>query len=575
MRNGILLLLLIILASFAPPKSKIESGTLVIQEPETPPKFNPILSEFGSSEYMNLLLFQKLIERDPVTGELVPVLAKSLPVVEMIDTGFLAGGMMLTYEIRPEAKWDNGTPILTTDYIFSLKAYRNPIGKHAINNPFIYALAGVQIYPDNPRKFTVYTSFRSPKAIETFGMWVLPEYHYDPDQLLRTVTLESMLSVTARNEFMDVPEAQQFTSQFHALKFERTPGEVVGSGPYRLKEFGTDWWYGPIIFEKKENWWGEEFGDDIVQFRAQPEKIKYVVLDPESSVKWFQRGEVDIIRGVSISNYQTLMSKKKTAKRLISNLRFNFEYVVVNHYRTGLDDPQVRKALDMCIDRRAILSNIQAELGRLISGPIHPSKEYYKYTPTEYNLNKAKELLERAGWTDVDQDGIREKKIGDHWIPLKFTIKFNDNDKRRAIAKMMITQASLIGVELLPVQKQWHDIIAEAENRDFDLMISAWQHNVGFDDLIRQYHSSQIKGGANVMSYQNAELDSLMLRVAQDMEPASRKVMYERIQDIIVEDRVNFYLYVPENNMFFSKRVKNPHSVNNRIGFDVRRLTVK
>ena len=68
-------------------------------------------------------LYQKLLEIDHTSLQLIPVLAKDLPVIEEVGD---KEGMLITYELRDEATWDDGTPITAADVEFSFKTAKNP-----------------------------------------------------------------------------------------------------------------------------------------------------------------------------------------------------------------------------------------------------------------------------------------------------------------------------------------------------------------------------------------------------------------------------------------------------------------
>ena len=87
-----------------------------------PERLNPLTTEEANAMQVMNNIFLSLLDFDPQSLDLVPVIAKSRPSVSLIDTGKYKGGSAYTYEIRDEAMWDNGKPITAADYVFTVKA---------------------------------------------------------------------------------------------------------------------------------------------------------------------------------------------------------------------------------------------------------------------------------------------------------------------------------------------------------------------------------------------------------------------------------------------------------------------
>ena len=91
-----------------------------------PDRLNPLLTIRSWSLHVNNHLFLPLLEFHPKSLELSPVLAKSRPKVELLEESKYGRALAYTFEIHEEAVWDNGSPVLASDYLFTLKAVMNP-----------------------------------------------------------------------------------------------------------------------------------------------------------------------------------------------------------------------------------------------------------------------------------------------------------------------------------------------------------------------------------------------------------------------------------------------------------------
>jgi ABC-type transport system substrate-binding protein len=100
-------------------------NTVTIRLAGEPERLNPVTTEESNATQIMSHIFMPLLDFDPKTLELTPILAKNRPLVVNIDTGAFQGKLGYVYEIRDEATWDNGKPITSSDYIFTIKTILN------------------------------------------------------------------------------------------------------------------------------------------------------------------------------------------------------------------------------------------------------------------------------------------------------------------------------------------------------------------------------------------------------------------------------------------------------------------
>ena len=119
-----------------------------------PDKLNPLLSLNGYSAQVEEQLFMSMQQFDPITLSLQPLLIREIPKHEFIESGQFQGGVAYTFELMEEVRWDNGQPVLASDYIFTLKAMLNPKVAAAAYRSYFDFLGDVETDINNPR--TVY-----------------------------------------------------------------------------------------------------------------------------------------------------------------------------------------------------------------------------------------------------------------------------------------------------------------------------------------------------------------------------------------------------------------------------------
>ena len=124
--NPIFLLLLLLVFPFCKSEKKVQVDVVTVRLESDPDRLNPMLSSVGFATDVFRYMFYPLVDIDPATLELKPVLVTNLPVKSTVKGGENDGLTSYEFEILPEAKWDNGSDITANDFIFTLKAVFNP-----------------------------------------------------------------------------------------------------------------------------------------------------------------------------------------------------------------------------------------------------------------------------------------------------------------------------------------------------------------------------------------------------------------------------------------------------------------
>ena len=245
------LLLLLCFACVEPEISRPEN-VVTVRLPAEPERLNPILSTSGYASQVERHIFMPLLQFDEQSLELSPMLAKSRPVIEEIKTGKYQGGLALTFEIRPEAVWDDGTPVTAEDYIFTFKAVLNPEVASPGFRAYLDFLKDIQVDPGNPKKFTVYTDRKYILTEAALGNTeVYPKHLYDPEgimdnySVLQLTDQDALKALLARDTLL-----KSFAETFNSPKYSREKGFINGCAAYELEEWGRD---ERIVLKRKKN----------------------------------------------------------------------------------------------------------------------------------------------------------------------------------------------------------------------------------------------------------------------------------------------------------------------------------
>ena len=164
-------------------KKNDRSDTVVVRINDDPEKLNPLTTENAQSTIILNQMFCTLLNYDAKTLELNPFLAESLPIISNIDTGKYKGGVAYSFIIRPEAVWDNGSPVTGNDVVFTVKAILNKLS--GANNLLsgIDFIRDIQVDAANLKKFTVISGKKYILAESKIGtLPIIPAYAYDVDR---------------------------------------------------------------------------------------------------------------------------------------------------------------------------------------------------------------------------------------------------------------------------------------------------------------------------------------------------------------------------------------------------------
>lgn len=550
-----------------------QGQALRIRQSSEPDGLNPLTANSSLSSTIQELIFCSLLEYDPESLLLRPYLASSLPKIEEPNSGPYTGGMALHFEIRPEAKWDNGQDVLASDVLFTIKALRNPEVNASSLRPYFEFVDEFVIDKDNPKKFSIYAKepyFKAEDALGTLN--ILPEYIYDPGASLQKYSLKELTE--AKGEEALSLFAQAFNSETYA----RTASGIVGCGPYSLRSWEAA---KEILLERKKNWWGDKV-TSVDYLKAYPPSVQYIqVGDEKDALKMLAEGELDIISGLRSDNFLTLQSDPQYSSLLnfFEPSTLSYSYLAFNLKNPKLQELKTRKAIGHLLNREEMIEILYSGQADKLNAPVSPAKNYYnsQLKGLDYNIEEAKRLLAEAGWKDSNGNGILDKTIDGELLELKLSYKCNTgNYIRREIGFLLQEEAAQVGIEIELIEEDWSDFIEGVKQRDFEIMSLGWVQEPGLDDFKQIWHSSSnSENGSNYVGYENPKVDELIEQIRRNLNPEKRIVLYKELQELIYNDFPYIFLYAPKERLLISKTLDGAKPTSLRPGYKLRFLKRK
>lgn len=291
--------------------------------------------------------------------------------------------------------------------------------------------------------------------------------------------------------------------------------QPVGTGPYRLEEWRQD---DKIILTAFNQYFGKQPKIRRIEFRILPEATTRVFS--------METGETDfLMNDVPLKYLERLEANPnlviETAPGEI------YEYIGLNLRNMYLKNPVVRKAIAHAIDRRQMINAILSGYGTLATSVLaptnwahHPDLPVYDYDP-----DKAKRLLDNAGFQDPDEGGPQPR----------FTLvyKFSSQNQESRIKAQIIQQyLAEIGIAVQLEGYEWATFFDDINHGRFDLYSLRWVGITDPDTYFRIFHST----GSDRNGYANPEMDELLEQGRSILENNTRRAIYFNIQENIAED---------------------------------------
>ena len=421
---------------------------------------------------------------DPYTEEPIPWLA----------TGASASSDAKTWTVtlRDDVTWHDGQEFTADDVAFTYDYYKKgPSNRYSHHASEIPVIDSVEALDPHTVRFTC----------------------AEPCPMLDQVTLAD-LPILPKHIWENVEDPQKFTEL------------PVGTGPYKLVDYVEDQSY---RLEANE--------DYFLGAPAVKEIDISIVKDPSSMFLALENGQVD----TATRNVPPELEERLGGARnieLAEGDRFASVFYLFNAERPPLDQPEFRRALDMAIDRQALVDTVLLGRGRPGSPSfMHPDSGWYKPQDATFDPEQARTTLDRIGISDSDGDGIRESD--GRPVRLSVTVPANDPQQIRT-AELVAQQLNEIGVEL-QVDSVDPGTLSQRQNaRDFELLsFQGVPHLLGDPDQM-------IESLDSLLHYSNPEYESLRSEWMQATTAQQRGELLSEIQTLFAEDPPAFTLYYPD-----------------------------
>ncbi len=219
-------------------------------------------------------------------------------------------------------------------------------------------------------------------------------------------------------------------------------------------------------------------------------------------------------------------------------------------------DKRVRQAMSWAVDYQELLNTICNGLYQPCRGTFHPTSWMFpKDGPEPYHqdLDRAEELLEEAGWTDSDGDGIRDKEIDGRLVPFKFTLLTYQTETGIQTATLMKECLDQLGIICNVKPTEFTVLVDSQQKHRFEAAMGGWGAGTDPDSTANVYVTNE---GRNYGNYSNQRVDELFIQGRQELDLEKRAAIYGEIHKLLWEDQPYTWLFYRNGFYAFSKKLR-------------------
>lgn len=467
------------------------ASTLQLATSSNPSRLNPILATDSSSAEIAGFLFNGLVKFDKDNKEIIGDLASKF---------YYEDNKTLIFELRKGVKWHDGKEFSAKDVLFT---YKTLISK-TIVSPYS---AGFRFVKDVQimNKYKIKVIYKKPyfKALETWMMGILPEH------ILKN-------------------ETNLMSSNFNT--------HPIGTGPYKLEqlEFSKNILLGAF--------------DDYFEGRPKIDKISFhVIADPMTRFLMLKSAQLDLGSVEPMAYERQLQKTFFDTFNIYEKISLSYTYLGFNLRLKKFQNPDVRRALSLGINRQELVNILFFKHAQVCSGPFLPGSAAFNpdVKVPKQNIQEAKRLLQKAGY--------------DAMHPLVFEIATSNASSIRPYAAQILQyQLKKIGVVVKLRVMEWQAFLNMVVfPHKFESVLLGWGLSPTPDPYLFWHKDSDTEGGFNLVGYNNPEVNKLIEESQSMVDRKKLAQVWQKMFQLITDDNPYLFLYIPNSITAVDKNIKN------------------
>ena len=479
----------------------------------TPDGIDPTITNNSFASPIIVNTFEGLVTYSTTDGSLIPGQAERWDIS--------TDGLTYTFHLRPGLKWSDGTPLTAKDFVYTAQRILTPATTAQYVNLYTDYVVGAQELYDDPTK--------------TDGLGIKAT---DDNTLVITLKAPTPYFVDILSMWAWYP-VQKATIDANGEQWTNKASSYVSNGPFMMTEINLGQSY---VMAKNPNYWdAANVKLDSLTFQMIP--------DSTTALTAFQGGE---IQGQYTVPAASIPQLKAADSGLVVTPAYATTFYDINNKKAPYDNKLVRKALNLAIDRNALINDVLNNGGTpayslVAPGYIVNGKEFsdgrstFGLGPTA-DATAAKQALADAGYPD-----------GKGFPTLQLSYYTNDTAKLMTEAIAAQLKANL-GINVEISNKDWAVYYDDIKAGNYDVGAMGWGadyfHPMTFLPLL-------LTGDANNnVFYSNPAYDKLVQQAQTETDPAKAMTLMQQAESLAAEDYPLIPLFFRSNMMMVSPNVK-------------------
>ena len=413
------------------------------------------------------------------------------------------GTVTYTFHLRDGIMWSDGQPVTANDFVFSWQRLVSP----ETAADYSYMIDCVV----------------NANAIMNGEL--------DPSELGVSAPDNKTFVVTITSDLPYFTEICAFPATFPVREdivsdsqWTYSPDTYISNGAYKMTSRVTN---SEIVMEPNEYYYGVD--------TLGPDKITFKLMDDANAMlSGFNSGELDFIESMPTDEVAGLLASGDL--KIVDYI--GTYYVCYQTQKEPFDDPKVREAFTLAIDRTYIVEQItqtgQVEAGGFVPAGVYDAEgatgddfrtvggDYYAPTDADYEANceRARELLAEAGYPNGEGFPV-------------VTYLYNTDDSHKAVGEALQNMwQTVLGVTVQLDNQEWATFLQTRKDGDYSIARNGWIAD--YNDPMSFLDMWLTGGGNNDAQYSNAEYDSLIQQAKASTDPAERMSLMHQAEDIII-----------------------------------------
>ncbi len=520
---------------------------LRISYAEDPETLNPITAGDVTGGLLQSFVYENLADRDLADPDhSIPKLAEKWE--------FDEDNLEYTIHLRRGVKWHpmslpDGTPldrpeVTTRDVKFTFDCILNPHIPASSKGDFEDSQA-----KDEAHRYKIRLEIVDEYTFKV--RWLKPYFLSEESTLLVAIIPRHVFSVDQHGDLISLDfSSREFAEGFNS---HWASTRMCGTGPLIFVDWNRN---ERVVLKRNPEYWGEPFYFSRIAFGCEPNSYTLLQKLLQGEIDWADIDEKDLyLQSLPHPNVESGEVVLKTYDYP------SYRYIGYNLRRPFLREKEVRQALTHAIPLDTIIKTVFDGLATPITGPFILSSPAYNHDvkPFAYDLDRSRELLDKAGWRDTNRDGVRDKMIDGRRVDARIQLMTEANSSAYlTVAQIIQSNWRHIGVRCELVTAEHALMSQRTRAKDFDAVLRSWAMSWHGDPYQTWFSgNAELSDTANIIGYKNPEVDELVtkLRVTFDRKEQAR--MYHRIHELLYDDQPYTFLFTEKQTCGYNSRLQN------------------